>query len=53
MNGNRAMTAALAMQPMVIKGIKATLVLLFNCKCHTRKPGIIAKVKSVMMLNTL
>jgi hypothetical protein len=47
------MTAALAIQPMVIKGIKATLVLLFNCKCHTKKPGMIAKVKSVMILKML
>jgi hypothetical protein len=47
------MTAALAMQPIVINGIKATLVLLFNCRCHTKKPGIIAKVKSVMILKML
>jgi hypothetical protein len=47
------MTAALAMQPIVISGIKANFVLLFNCKCHTKKPGMIAKVKSERMLKML
>jgi hypothetical protein len=53
MKGRRAITAALAMQPIVIKGIRANFVLLFNCRCHTKKPGMIAKVKSEMMLKIL
>lgn len=47
--GRRAMTAALAMQPMVIKGISAIFALLFSCRCQTRNPGMMAKVKSEMM----
>jgi hypothetical protein len=43
------MTAALAMQPIVIRGIRATFVLLLSCKCHTKKPGMMANVKSEMI----
>jgi len=52
-NGKRAKTAQLAMQPMVISGIKANLVLLFSCRFHTKNPGMIVKVKSDMMLRIL
>jgi hypothetical protein len=51
--GSRAMTAALAMQPIVMRGTRATLALRFSCRSHTRKPGMIAKVKSEMILKVL
>jgi hypothetical protein len=41
------------MHPIMISGIKANFALRFNCKCHTRKPGMMAKVKSDMMLKML
>jgi hypothetical protein len=49
----RQTTAALAIHPIVIKGISAIFALLFSCRCHTKKPGIMAKVKSVKMLKML
>lgn len=41
------------MQPIVRSGIRAILVLRFNCRFHTRKAGRIAKVKSEMTLKAL
>lgn len=51
--GRRAMTAALATQPIVRSGMRAIFVLLFSCRFHTRKAGSKAKVKSAIMLKTL
>lgn len=47
------MTAALATQPIVRRGIKAIFALLLSCRFQTRKAGSKANVKSAMILKTL
>jgi hypothetical protein len=51
--GRRAMTAALAMHPIVMSGIRAILARRFSCRSHTRNPGMMANVKSEMILKML